>query len=65
MVKASELRQKSQEELSELSEGMRKELFEVRSEFRMARSVERPHRMKTLRKDLARIKTILTEREGK
>lgn len=52
----------SDAELDDLVEAKRKELFEVRSEYNQMRSVEKPHRMKTLRKDIACIFTFKTMR---
>lgn len=60
-IKMNEL---SDAELDKLVEEKRKELFEVRSEYKQMRSVEKPHRMKTLRKDIARIYTFKTKRQG-
>lgn len=54
----------SDTELNELVESKRKELFEVCSEYKQMRSVEKPHRMKSLRKDIARIYTLQSMRKG-
>lgn len=62
-MKASELRDKTVEQLQQIELELRKELFEVRSEYNMSKSVEKPHRLKTLRKDIARVLTVMSEKE--
>lgn len=63
-MKKLNLNEMSDAELDSLVEAKRKELFEVRSEYKQMRTVEKPHRLQTLRKDVARIYTFKTQRKG-
>lgn len=61
-MKASELRDLSTEELKAKEEELSRELFNLR--FRHASGqLENTARLKQVRKDLARVKTIIRERE--
>ncbi|MCB5230477.1 MAG: 50S ribosomal protein L29 [Candidatus Cloacimonas sp.] len=61
-MKASELRELSVEELKTKLEDLREELFNLR--FQNARNpLENPLKMRFVRKDIARVLTILTERK--
>lgn len=63
-MKAFELRDMSQAELSEKLVNLKTELFNLR--FQLAvNQLENPMRVKTVRKDIARVKTIIREREIK
>lgn len=64
MVKARELREKSNEELKEELKKLRVELFNLRFQL-MTGGLTNPHRIRSVRKDIARILTILRERELK
>jgi large subunit ribosomal protein L29 len=60
-VKAQELRELTEEELHDKEEELRKELFNLR--FQMATAqIENPVRIREVRRDIARIKTVLRER---
>lgn len=60
-MKPSEFRALTIEELKQKEQDMRKELFNLK--FRLATGeVENPMRIHTLRKDIARLLTILTEK---
>ena len=63
-MKASELREKSQVELQkELSE-LKSELFKLR--FQLATNqLENPMRLRDVKKSIARVKTVMRERELK
>ena len=62
MSKASEFREMSEEQLKFALEESHKELFRLR--FQSAtEKIAAPSNLKKLRKDIARIKTIQTERE--
>ena len=62
MVKINELRELSDKELKAKIEEYKEELFNLR--FSQATgSLDKPHRINELRKAVARIKTILRERE--
>ncbi len=59
---AKEIRQKSNEELLKDIETLKEELFNLR--FQQATGqLENTARMKTVKKTIARIKTVITERE--
>ena len=59
-MKATELRQKSQEELGTVLEELLKEQFNLRMQ-RGTGQLSRPSRMNEVRKDIARVKTIMNE----
>jgi len=60
-MKPSELRALTIEELKQKEQDMRKELFNLK--FRLATGeIENPMRINTLRKDIARVLTIMTEK---
>lgn len=61
-MKAKELRNLSHEELLQKEKGIKEELFKLNQQ-RYGGRVEKPHRYALLRKDIARIQTVL--REGK
>lgn len=61
-VKAKELRELSDSELREKLAGFKEELFNLR--FQMAtRQLDNPMRIREVKRDIARIKTILRQRE--
>lgn len=60
-LKASQLREMTDEELAQKRSALKKELFDLRYQAKMGR-VDKPHRMREARKEIARIETILTER---
>ena len=67
MTKAKELRQQSDEELNTLSEGKRSKIYQLRNALANKDKEVQPHAIRQERKDVARIATILRERqtEGK
>ena len=62
-MKASEIRKMSNEEIVKKIEELQDELFNLRMQKATA-ALEKPHRIKACKKDIARMKTILTEREN-
>lgn len=63
-MKVSEIKQKTNEDLEKNLKDLKSELFNLR--FQLAiNQLENPMRIKAVRKDIARIKTILRERELK
>lgn len=61
-MKAKELRELSDSELREKLAGFKQELFNLR--FQMAtRQLDNPMRIREVKRDIARIKTILRQRE--
>lgn len=61
-MKASELRELSNQELDNEVLTLKEELFNLRFE-QATGQITNSARIKTVRKDIARIKTILTERQ--
>lgn len=62
-MKASELRDKSQQELTTTLEGLLKEQFNLRMQ-RGTGQLAKPSRMKEVRKDIARVKTLMNEQKS-
>jgi large subunit ribosomal protein L29 len=62
-MKAIELRKKSTSELQEEHFAMNKELFNLRIQ-RGIGQVQQTHRYRDVKRNIARIKTILREKEG-
>ncbi len=62
-MKAEELREATDEELQEKEVEMRRELFNLRFQLATAQ-IENPMRVRVVKKDIARIKTILRERRS-
>ncbi len=60
-MRASELREKTTEELLSILEDLRKNLFELRMKA-VVEKPAKPHLFRQLRKDIARVLTILGER---
>ncbi len=61
MMKANELREKSMEELNKQEAQIREELFKLNMR-RGLEQLENPKRIRSLRKDLARILTVKNEK---
>jgi len=63
-VKAQELRNLSQEELLQKEKSLLEELSAMNMQ-RFSGRVEKPHKFGLIRKDIARIRTILNNRKDK
>ena len=61
---AGEMRDLSKEELTAKAVELKKELFNLRFQQAMGQ-IENPMRLRTLRKDIAKTKTILREKHGR
>jgi large subunit ribosomal protein L29 len=61
MVKANELRNMTVDEIRLKIEGLKKELFNLRTEAKAGR-IEKPHRINDIRKDVARCETVIREK---
>ncbi len=61
MTKTSELRGLSKQELEEKIMGLKKSLFEMRSQVATGR-IEKPSKIKVAKRDIARVLTILREK---
>lgn len=63
-MKANELRDKSVEELNKELLNLTREKFNLRMQ-KGSGQLARPHQMKVVRRNIARVKTILNEKAGK
>lgn len=63
-MKIKEIKDMSTDELKQKNTNIAEELFKLRIRHTSGQ-LESPAMMKNLRKDIARIKTVLREREGK
>ncbi|MCS7228867.1 MAG: 50S ribosomal protein L29 [Candidatus Kryptonium sp.] len=61
-MKPNEIRQLSDEEIKQRIRELEEELLNLRFQKALGQ-LEKPHRFKMIRKDIARMKTILRERE--
>ena len=61
MIKANELRNMTADEVRLKVEALKKELFALRTEVEAGR-IEKPHKVKDVRKDIARCETVLKEK---
>jgi ribosomal protein L29 len=61
-MKIKEIRSKSTDELNALIKSHRMELLNARSNYRVKAQAVKPHIFKAFRKDVARAKTVLSER---
>ncbi len=59
-MKVEELRSLSHQELSDKEEELKKELFNLRFQ-KATGQIENPMRLRTTRKEIARVKTIISE----
>lgn len=64
-MKALHLREQTDEELAEVRAQTARELFMAKLKHSAGDSSEQPLRIRSLRRDLARIKTVIRERELK
>ncbi|HUI44729.1 MAG TPA: 50S ribosomal protein L29 [Nitrospirota bacterium] len=63
-TRARELRDLSNDELQAKAVELKKELFNLRVQQAMGQ-IENPMRLRTLRKDIAKAKTVLKEKHGR
>jgi len=63
-TRARELRDLSNDELQTKAIELKKELFNLRVQQAMGQ-IENPMRLRTLRKDIAKAKTVLKEKHGR
>ena len=62
MQKIHDLRQLAEDELKKKETDLREELFNLRFQQKVGQ-IENPLKLRILRKDLARVKTLLTEKK--
>jgi ribosomal protein L29 len=65
MLKAKDLRDKSIEELEAAHEELSHELFQLVNEYQVSKKLDQPHRLITMRRDKARILTVINEKRQK
>ena len=64
MFKAKELRDQSIEELEATLIDSKKELYELQNELKQTKKLEKPHQLRERKKDIAKILTILGEKQS-
>ena len=64
MMKASEIRKMSAAELEEKLTGLKKDLFMLRMQH-ATNQLDNPMQLNAVKKDIARVKTIIREKETK
>ena len=62
-MKTSEIRDMSTEDINKKIEELKSELFDLRMK-QASGNLDKPHRLNALRKDVARLKTVLNELDG-
>ena len=62
-MKAQELRDQSVEELKARLEETKREIYEFRNEMKRTRKLEKPHLLREKKKDIAKLNTIIREKE--
>jgi len=62
-MKASEIRQKSADELRDLLIDLRKQQFDLRMQLGTGQLTE-PNRLRQVRRDIARVKTVINASQG-
>lgn len=64
MLKAKDLRDQSIEELEATLVDSKKELYQLQNEKKQTKKLEQPHRLKERKKDIAKILTIIAEKNN-
>ena len=62
-MKPEQIREKSDEELIQLGDDLQEELFNLRFQL-VSRQLDNPLRIRMVRRDLARVKTIVRQRQS-
>ena len=62
-MKTSDIRKMSKEDINKKIVESKKELFDLRMK-QASGNLDKPHRLNALRKDVARLKTVLNELDG-
>ena len=65
IMKAKELRDQTIDELKQLCEETQKQVFDLRAKTALGEGTDQPQRITMLKRDLARIKTVITEQEAR
>jgi len=61
MLKAKDLRDQKKEELMTQIDKIENELFQLKNKLKVERRVDKPHKVRELKRDKAKILTVLTE----
>ena len=64
MYKAKDLRDQSIEELEAIYDESCKKLFVLRNELKSQKKHEKPHEIKHVRKDIARVLTVISQKRS-
>lgn len=64
MSKATQLRDMSQPELEAMLTDLNKELFDITNEMKRVKKLEKPHLIRSKKKEKARLLTILHEKQS-
>ncbi len=64
MAKAKDLRDQSIDELEAAYNDTRKELFQLVNELKRTKKMEKPHLLRQKRKDIARMLTVISEKQA-
>lgn len=62
-MKASEIQEKSEQELRDILVDLRKRQFELRMQMGTGQLTE-PHQLRLVRRDIARVKTVMNKSQG-
>ena len=62
-MKPQEMRDQSVEELAATLRETKREMFELRNELKRSRKLEKPHLLRDKKKDIAKLNTIIREKE--
>jgi large subunit ribosomal protein L29 len=62
-MKVSELKDQTVAELQALCRDLSKEIYALNNELSMARKLEKPHLLREKRRDRARVKTVMRQKE--
>ncbi len=62
-MKTSEIRKMSKEDINKKITELKKELFDLRMK-QATGNLDKPHKVNELRKTVARLKTVLNEKDG-
>lgn len=63
MLKAKDLRDQTKEELEAMLQDIKKELYELKNQLRQTKKIEKPHLLVEKKKDVAKLLTVLSEKE--
>jgi large subunit ribosomal protein L29 len=64
LQKAKEFRDQSLAELEALHEDYQRELFDLNNQFKGHKKKEKPHEIRHMRKNIARLLTVMTEKRS-